>query len=142
MLEAVVIAFLVFNTIVMLWVESWPYQTAPNAYYIPPWAFYGIQIAFKRLLPLLIGWDIAQRSDGREVASGVALNTLMAAFTITDILAPGSFVSRHTGPYPYAENSVLTFCIEAVCATAGAVLCRIMGRRGVRQDPDSPAPAA
>ncbi len=141
-LEGIVVVFLVFNTIVMLWVELWPYETAPNTYFIPPWAFYGIQIAFKTLLPLLIGWDIAQRSNGREVAAGVALNALMAAFTLTGILVSGSVVSRHTGPYPYAENTVLTFCIGAVCVMAGAVLCRVMGGRATRQAPDAPAPAA
>jgi hypothetical protein len=109
--------------VISLWVNTAPYQTTPNGYYIPPWADLALFWIFRTVAPFVAGWDVARRSKGRHVAAGFSLASLLTAMSVADIALHGIWVYR-SGPYSRTENLILTGVLESLCVVAGAVYCR------------------
>jgi hypothetical protein len=121
------------NVVIPLWVNNWPYQIVGGAY-IPPWGFYGLLMATKTAVPLLVGWDVARRSKGRELAAGVALTFAFGALSAIGVLLTGSLVYRGGRPYPFVQNAFVNFCAVGLFVMAGALLYRLRAQRRSQAD--------
>jgi hypothetical protein len=125
LLEYIAMANVLLNAVTALWMAIWPYQLGPNATYIPPWGFYGLLVALFTAAPLLVGWDVARRSRGRELAAGIALTFLFAALSAIGAVLTGTVIHRVEQPYPYVKNDLIDFCASAVFGITGALLFRL-----------------
>ncbi len=140
--EFVILAFLLFTTVIRMWMDFWPYQIDANSFYIPPWGFHGIRIASFTVLPCLVAWDVARRSRGRELSAGVAFAVLMAALDLCFAMRSGATVVHYERPYAYVAYPIAELCASLLCIFAGSVLSRLMALRAGRQAPNPPVPAA
>lgn len=114
--------------VIPLWTALAPYNIAPNATYVPPWGHYCLLASLVTVVPLVVGWDVASRSEGRELPAAFAVTILLAATHATRALIAGTLVRRVDHPYPYVENVLAEFGTMALCVMAGAILCRLRGR--------------
>jgi hypothetical protein len=133
-LEFIVVAATLVNIVVMLWMAIWPYPYGPNGIYIPPWGFYGLRIAVITVVPLLVGWDAARRSKGRELAAGIALTSAFATGSAPDAFLTGALVRRMEKPYPYVQNELVVLCAVGLFVMAGALLYRLRAQRRSQAD--------
>jgi len=122
------------TVVIVGWVQNWPYQIGPNSFYIPPWGFYGLLIAVITAVPLLVGWDVARRSKGRELAAGFVLTSTFAALSALGALLTGTTVHRREEPYPYVQNDLVNFCVAGLFVMAGALLSRLRAQRRSQAD--------
>lgn len=124
-LEALVLANLVGQIWIPLWMAISPYEYGPNSTYIPPWAFYAMLATWRTAVPLLVGWDLARRSGRRELPAAVAFTSLQAALLVVQTFRLGSLVLRFERPYPYQINLLIDCCSTALFAITGAMLFRL-----------------
>jgi hypothetical protein len=140
------VEFVVFGAalgliVIPAWEAISPYWIDPHRLYIPPWGFWALRAAVATVVPLLVGWDMARRSKGREMAAGVALVFLFAALNAGSVFRSGTLV-HHLNDFPYngVENYLTLFCAEALFATAGAILYRYRAVRTGRTFVESAPP--
>lgn len=111
--------------VIPIWVAVAPYPCGPNTIYIPPWGFYYVLGSLRFATLLVVGWDVARRSKGRELASALALALGLAAIAAMNTLASGTPVRHVETPYPYTSNVFVSFGATALCTMAGAILFRL-----------------
>ena len=93
--------------------------------YVPAWESPLILVLMCTAWPLLVGWEVGRRSDGREVPAAFAVATLFAAIHLLNQYR-SSMEGRQIGitwsgvePYAFA-----ICCAQAMSVVAGAILCR------------------
>jgi hypothetical protein len=116
---------IVFNAIVKVWGRYWPYWINSNTSYIPPWGFNALILADFTAVLLIVGWDLARRSGGRELASSIAVLCALGAIWV--LRAPGA--SAHPA-LPPAYMKDFPLWLVALPIIAGAIFYR---RRSSRQ---------
>jgi hypothetical protein len=131
------LAFAALGLIVIpLWVSLWPYTNGLNSIYIPPRVFYTLLIAGITVIPILVGWDRAKNSQGRELAAGLSIAGLYLAVNALQAVLHGSLVSREDVPIPYTENFLELAGWQAFFVMTGALLHRLRAVRRSRPVPD------
>ncbi|MBI5083989.1 MAG: hypothetical protein HZB13_05255 [Acidobacteria bacterium] len=125
LVEFVLLGMALGMVVIRLWTDYFPYQYGPNSTYIPPWGFYCIIAAMVTAVPLMVGWEIASRSRGRELAAALALALALAVPNALRAIGSGKLVHRIETPYPYVDNILVGFFTMALFATAGAMLFRL-----------------
>ena len=91
---------------------------------LPPWQNPLALAAIVCVFPVLIGWQIARESRGRELASALAT---VAGFTCLYLLELGlsGIQMRQIGkPYPGIEHALSTFISQSFCVGLGATFRR------------------
>jgi hypothetical protein len=90
----------------------------------PPWALPVILVVVSTACPLLVGWKLGRRSDGRELPAAFAVAALFV--TVYVVFNVAAMQLRRTGhPWPTTiENPFTEFCAKPVFAVAGAILFR------------------
>jgi hypothetical protein len=95
---------------------------------VPPWGYSILTIAICTAVPFLVGWKVARRSDGRELAAAFALVALFAVFQLLVHYLSAMQVGRIGRPWPGIENAFSVFCARVPCVIAGAMLFRCRAR--------------
>ncbi|HTM18458.1 MAG TPA: hypothetical protein VL135_16215 [Terracidiphilus sp.] len=100
---------------------------------VPQWGASILSIVFGVvIIPFLVGWMVADRSGGRELAAAFALNVVGAAPHFLFIYLLSLQVHRPGNIYPTAENTLITLCVRPLFVTAGAVFFRNYGPKRLR----------
>jgi hypothetical protein len=110
--------------VAILFVRVDVYQPGGGMSMPSPWALSIASVVACTAVPFLVGWEVARRSDGRELATALAVVALFAApFALTMYFwakgLPG------TGPpWLILEHEVTAICPHALFVIAGAILFR------------------
>jgi hypothetical protein len=110
--------FVIFVIVAML-LESTTHYYLPSAHYL----FYGF--------PILLGWHLARRSHGRELASGVSLISMFWIYEVVSML-PMFWIPVETrsgwglpgNPFTMLMNSMLHVTPFNILIILGVLLCR------------------
>ena len=127
-LEFAVVGMLVSSivaAIIITWMRHWPYLITPNSSYIPPWGYNALVLADITAVLFIVGWDVARRSGGRELASSVASLCALGAWWALRAL---TFSAAPTLPPSYIRDS--PHWLLTLPVIAGAIFCR---RRSTRR---------
>ncbi len=123
----VTMAFL--NIAIQVWMRFWPHWIAPNAVYIPAWGYYALLYVANTVGTFLVGWDVARRSDRRELPAGIAATLAFGLFVIMIVLTSGSLEWRYDHPYPHVQKWPYAFCAFALFFMSGALFRRTRANR-------------
>lgn len=98
---------------------------------VPQWAYSLLGII---VVPLVVGWMVANLSHGRELAAGFAFNLLGATIYFSLLYMWSHPAHRFPGArYPEMESLVATFCVRPLFGMAGALSFRwLVGSRRLR----------
>ena len=86
-------------------------------YSIPPWEEPLVMVLMWTAGPLVAGWAVARRSNGRELPAAFAVVVLMAVLYVSELYRMGV-------PYPSMQHAFTEYCARALFFTAGAILYR------------------
>jgi hypothetical protein len=91
---------------------------------VPAWEpFYGLVVVCFAA-PLLAGWELGRRADGRELSAALAVATLFAALYVLSLYLSAMQVRRIGRPWPGMEHALAVNCAQALSVIAGAILFR------------------
>ena len=117
------------GTFFAIWTTIWrwiaPYHIDFNSTYIPPWTFFATLIVSITAAPFYAGWHIAGRSNGHELASAMSMTSLLAFISIVYTVHAGSLVTHVAKPYPYEQNYLIVFFVQALFVVSGSLLSRL-----------------
>jgi hypothetical protein len=91
---------------------------------VPPWGYSTLAVVVYTAIPFLVGWNVARWSNGRELATALAVVVLFAAFYVVSINLSVLQVRQIGQPWPGMEHALAATCARAMFVVAGAILFR------------------
>ncbi len=89
------------------------------------------QYLVRRVLPILIGWHVAKRSHGHELASGFSVISVWWIYRAVEVLpvfwmyrSLGTLLQLQAGPFRYFMHAMLTLVPFCTLIFLGAFFCR------------------
>jgi hypothetical protein len=126
--------FVLGMSVSMMWMrilEHWSDGACRFDPSLPPWGCSLVVVVACTAVPLLVGWEVARDSAGRELPAAFAVASLFAAFYVLRLYLSAIEVHRIGHPTPGMENAFTMLCAQALSVMAGAILfrCRTLARR-------------